>query len=469
MDRIKLNRILNRWNPWWVGQKIKLPEFRRKEYVNLRKEADDTKVSVITGPRQTGKTTLMYQLISELITEEIKPQRLLYLLLDDLMDELQNKEVSLREILEVWTEDILNESLTEGWKYVFFDEIQLYHNWSREIKSLQQQQYPIKFFISGSSSVDILKGASESLAGRMLRTVVMPLGFREILNFHLQDEEIKGKIAAAGSAVTASLIEAVTKNQPQIFFEQAGKLQKLILPVEDKIRIQLNKYLQKGGYPEIALTDLDNFQSFARLKNYLDSVIHKDFVNFFKVRDTKTLERILRIAAKNTSQIISGRSLAKDLGISINTARNHLGFLEAAFLVLTSALFSGSMAKKMRRPHKLYLIDIGLGNALVGYDDNDRGKITETLVHNHLEFLGISNPLYKFDLAYWKEDYEIDLVLSAGKHCLPIEVKSTKNEITKGMSSFLGKLNNWGLVVAGEFKKEGKVIFMPLHLFLLMG
>jgi len=469
MDRIKLSRILYRWNPWWRGQRPEMPEFKRPEFLQLKKELSNNKVSVITGPRQTGKTTLMYQLIIDLMDGEIKPSRILYLLLDDVADEIEKGNLNLREILEVWSEDILKERLPEGKKFVFFDEIQTHKNWSREIKSLIAQPYPIKFLVSGSSSIDILKGTSESLAGRILRTVIMPLKFNEILTFRIKEGEWKEKIASLGNSLSEALSEAISNNEAALFFKEAQRAQSELLPIEDIIRIQFNGYFKRGGYPEIALQDLDEFQRFSRLKNYIDSVVHKDFVNFFKVRDTKTLGRILKLVSKNTSQIIVERNLAKNLGASVNTVRNHLGFLESAFLIMGSEIFSKSYAKKIRRPEKLYIIDIGLGDVLAGYDDNDNGKIAETIVHNHLEFMAISNLTFQFDLSYWKNDYEIDIVLSCKNKSLPIEVKYAKARGTEGINNFVEKYKRWGIVVSDELKQEGKIVFIPIYLFLIMG
>ncbi|NQT23691.1 MAG: ATP-binding protein [Candidatus Omnitrophica bacterium] len=468
MDRIKLSQILYRWNPWWEGKKPVMPEFKRSEYFHIQKEISNKKISVITGPRQTGKTTLMYQLIAGIIDGGTKPSQVLYLLLDDFIDEIEKGNLTLREILEVWSEDILKERLTEGKKIVFFDEIQVYKKWSRELKSLISQNYPIKFIASGSSSVDILERTSESLAGRISRTIIMPLKFNEILRFYVNNDIWTEKIKPLTVSLTKCLLKGLSENKPDIFFREMSKAYKALLPIEDIIRIHFNKYFKKGGYPEIALQDLDRFQSFSRLKNYIDSVIHKDFVNFFKVRDTKTLERILKLVSKNTSQIIVERGLAKDLGASVNTIRNHLGFLESAFLVMGSSIHSKSYAKKIRRPEKLYIIDIGLGDVLAGYDDSDNGKIAETIVHNHLEFIALSNPIFQFELTYWKNNREIDIILTHKSKSLPIEVKYGKARNIEAVKDFTEKYNTWGIVISDELKQEGRIIFVPIHLILLL-
>lgn len=468
MDRIALNKVLRRWNPWWAGEQINILPFHRSEFLKLTDELLDNKISVIAGPRQTGKTTLVYQIVLNLLSKDVNPKNILYLLMDDVVDELQSGRLNLREILDVWVEDIVGEKLNSSQKYVFFDEVQLYKKWSREIKSLDQQALPIKFFVTGSSSVDILKGTSESLAGRISRTIIMPLKFWDILNFYLKNEELKTEIFEAGKNLTIVLEKAILDNDVDAFFSNVGKLQKLIIPIEDEIKIIFNQYFQRGGYPEIALTDVDDFKAFARLKNYIDSVVHKDFINFFNVRDTRTLERILKIISKNTSSIISERGIAKDLGVSINTIRNHLSFLEQAFLVLGEAIFTESIAKETRRPQKLYIVDIGLGNALVGYDEADKGNIMETIVHNHMEFLALSNPLNRFEMAYWRQKYEVDLILSVkGKH-IPIEVKYAKTEIGKGIGIFANQYKTWGIVVSNELSKRKNILFIPAHIFLLL-
>lgn len=469
MERAELLRVLYRWNPWWVGRPPAVPEFRRDALFSLEKELKEDKITALIGPRQTGKTTLMLQLIEDLLKEGIAPERILYLLVEDVQDALAEKYLTFRDILQVHTEEILRKPLSEGKRYVFLDEIHIYEEWSRSLKILFDQRLPIKFVVSGSASTDILKGASESLVGRMLLTVLLPMRFGEVVRFELEEDFEANGIGGMQRQLREALEEGLRTEDPRPFFEACRETEKKLIPSEERLRIVLQNYLTLGGYPEIVVHRMEVDQAFRRMRDYADLVLQKDFVRFFGVRDTRSTERMLRLIAKNTSKILVERNLAKDIGISLNTVRNHLRFLEDAFLVLSAKVHAESYARKVRRPEKFYIVDPGLGNTLVGYGEKDKGSLAETVVCVHLQSLSREKG-WPSELCYWreKEKFEVDIVWRARGRLLPIEVKYRRARGLAGLDEFCSRYKTWGMVVAEDLRLKGNRVWVPLHLFLLL-
>ncbi|MDZ7262089.1 MAG: ATP-binding protein [candidate division KSB1 bacterium] len=470
MEKTELLRVLYRWNPWWEGRPPAVPEFRRDALVSLKNELEENKITALIGPRQTGKTTLMLQLIKDLLEQGTAPQKILYLLIEDVRDALEEKKLSLRDILQTHSEEILHQPLGEGKRYVFWDEIHVYRDWSRSLKVLFDQNIPVKFIISGSASTDLLKGASESLVGRIAPTILLPMRFNEVARFELNKDFHLNGMREIQQTLRSSLEESLGARDPRPFFSVCQEVEKKIIPVEERLRIILQRYLTTGGFPEIVVNRLEFDQAFRRLRDYTDLVLQKDFVRFFGIRDPKSMERILRMIAKNTSRILVERNLAQDLGISVNTVRNYLEFLEDTFLVMSARIYAASLARQIRRPEKFYIVDTGLGNTLVGYGEEDKGNLAETIVCTHLQSLSYEKG-WPQEICYWreKEKFEVDLIWEVRGKVLPIEVKYRRAKRLTGINEFLTRYATWGMVISEELRLEGNQIFVPLHLFLLLG
>jgi predicted AAA+ superfamily ATPase len=470
MERAELLRILYRWNPWWEGRRPLLPSFKRRIFGQLEKELTKNKITAIIGPRQTGKTTLILQAIDGMLEKGISPREILYLLMDDLSDAFEQKKVTLREIIEVYSEEVLRLPVNETKKFIFFDEIQIYPRWAMELKVIFEQKLPLKIIISGSASTGILKGASESLVGRLNLISLLSLEFKEILECHLKKEYEEHRLEKKTQNLVEAFKDSLGRSRPDTFFKEAKELEKAMIPIEEKIRILLSEYQEKGGYPEVAIQKLDRYEAFSRLRDYVNLVFHKDFVKFFNIRDAKSLERIFKIICKNTSCIMVERNLAKDLAISINTVRNYLGFLEDTFLVGATKIFASSYAKRLRCPEKFYILDIGIGNAIVGYSQYEKGNLMETLVYRHLWELS-ERERGSLDISYWRKNnkFEVDLVIELRGGILPMEVKSGQAKDVKGLREFLVQYKGWGIIISERLFLKDNIVHLPLPLFLMLG
>ena len=236
------------------------------------------------------------------------------------------------------------------------------------------------------------------------------------------------------------------------------------------LRSEVARYLRRGGFPEPALKDLSDEEADTRLQALLDQMVRRDFVEFFHVRDTKTLERTIRIVAQNTGRILSERKMSSDLGVAINTVRNHTGFLEQAYVIFTAKAIAGSAHAQARIPEKVFFLDPGLRNSLVGYQINDQGRLLESVVYVSLwAFLKKHRPAV--ELLYWRQkDWEVDIVIRQEKTLIGVEVHKTDDDV-QGLEQFLKeKPSARGILVSDTPHRNlgDRILVIPPQLFLLL-
>lgn len=460
------------WNPWWEGRSFALPEFHRELFSEMRDALKDGKVHILAGPRQTGKTTLLRQLLVDLHASGVAPKDTLYLPLDDFADEFETKRLKLSDLVKVFSEEISKTPLDQKEKFVFLDEVHTCPTWNREIKILYDQKLPLHFVVSGSASAIVLKEAATALAGRSKEYVVLPLSFSEICRTKhktLTESRMQESQNGLGKALLDLLEGSLRSNQDRQ--DRLDDFIKEFAGLAPRLRAELARYLRRGGFPEPALKDLSDEATDKYLQTILDQMIRRDFVEFFHVRDTKTLERTIRIIAQNTAKILSERGLSSDLGVAINTVRNHIGFLEKAYVVFAARILSGSVASQSRVSEKLFFLDTGLRNALVGYQHQDIGGLLETAVFVHLWwFFRKHRP--SVEMLYWrnKKKFEVDIVLRNGTNLIGIEVHNSDDDV-KGLLNFLDeKPKAMGILVSDvdpQSVAKDRIMVIPPHVLLL--
>ena len=214
---------LNEWNPWWENAELinKLRGEYRQEYEQLINSIDIKEITIITGVRRSGKSTIMYHIISNLLKKGISPNQILFVSFDD----KKLSQVSLDEIYQEYRKTLNPEKKA----YIFFDEIHKKDGWESWIRKKYDLKTNDKFVISGSCSYLLKKEYSTLLTGRNLTFEIFPLDFNEFLLFkeiELNKENVK----------------------------------KGIILEESKINIlsNLKGYLELGGFPEIVLKAYKN-------------------------------------------------------------------------------------------------------------------------------------------------------------------------------------------------------------------
>lgn len=483
-DEVELLRVMNVQNPWWSGRPVppsRVQVFKRRDFFKLRERLSDEKIVAITGARRVGKTTLMYQLIEDLLTK-VGPKRIFYLSMDD--PYLNASEETLIKILDVYGNDVLSEPLNELREqvYFFFDEVQYLGNWAFIVKRWFDLRARIKFIISGSSSLQLTGKASDALVGRLASQVVLPVKFLEVLRFKTSVEFDERTIHPVNKELRRVFKEALSRKRPEIFYSATVNAAKALTAEKDRWLVALKQYFLKGGYPELLTID-DLSICAERLREYLNLTLYKDVLRVGRVRDPEVLEALVAFLAKNSSQRVNRTRLARTLGVDRQTLNTYLFLLKSVYLISDADFYSESRAKRARREKKIYIDDVGIRNIMTGpldesilQEQSERGSIAETVVFDHTKRLKYNlEPGSKVELCYWRNGgYETDIILELSRVPVPIEVKYTNrvdDSDIRGIHSFLDEhpKSPLGLVVTNDLlERRGKIILIPCWLFLTM-
>ncbi len=407
-------------NGWWKTGAVKkqfVPGVRRGLYHELLKEAGTRQMTAVIGLRRTGKSTLFYQLIQQLLDNGVLPANILYFSFDEHVEDLN-------ALLAIYQENVLKKDLDDGKTYLFFDEIQKLGSWQDKLKILYDLHPRVKTFVSGSASIDILKGGKETLAGRIFYHHLKPLSFKEFL-------ELKG----VGKEKTG---------EPLLW--------------KKELRTELGNYLTRA-FPEIVLETDEKAKRYVK-EGIIDQAIFRDLRQLFRIKEIELIEKLAVILASNPGAIINLDDLSKDLGRSRQVLSNYLYYLETCFIAKSFRNYRGSKRVSSRKLKKYYLAHPSLSLALSA---SHQGKVIENLVASE------TTAGY-----YWREgNKEVDFVASTDD---AIEVKYANEISAKDLAGLIAFMHAFKAEKARVITddKEGtqtiegkKITFIPLWKWLL--
>jgi len=423
---------MNRQNPWWNTGKIELEEdlVERDLYPKLKEELESNIISALIGLRRTGKTTLMRQLIDQLLARTT-PENVFYFS----FDAMQKEERIVKRVIQLYYQNILKQipEELENKAFIFLDEVQKIEGWSEEVKSIFDRNYPIKFIISGSSSMNVTKGAGESLVGRIRIHRVYPFSFNEFLR--------------------SNGVE-----QPELDLEDVKENAIGYPPNSEKIKIMFKDYMEYGGFPEI-------YQKKEK-KEYLNDIVsltfYRDIINMLPVKRSEVLEGLFRHFISESGQLVNYNKLSDALNTKYKTIKKYIGYLETSFLIERSKLYSKSNLKGVRKNPKVYVTDHGFSLL----QSLDEGLKVETAVYNCLR--------RSYDVSYWRDDHEVDMVVEQ-ESTTPIEIKYKEGIRKSDLKGIFDFMENYDVDKAIVVSKEKwgsetydgkKVMFIPAWLFL---
>jgi len=483
-------RILRVFNPWWEAGKIENVEpFKRLDFYAIRKRLDDTEIVTLVGARQVGKTTMMEQLVEHLLAVE-DPKKIFFIRADNAGLNAVSKS-PIEDSLQVYQEYVLKEEINSiNYRiFVLIDEVQKIENWTQSVKSWYDINKKIKFIISGSSSAKIIMDSTKPFVGRAINQILVPFKFVETARY---DKFSTGKdyqyITSTKKMLRDTLVDILKKKDiseadvAELYSKFQAAYKQFALE-EPYFKALLTNYIIKGGYPRI-VREPDFKKCIESLTTNYRDVIYADIKQTYSIRKPQLMEAILVYLSRNTSSMINIETMARDLDEN-NTAtiKDYMSFLRDTFIISVSENFRHGKSKLVKKKvKKFYLNDVGLRNVInnsfvptVIEDGNELGKLVETIVFNHclrLKF-NLTNKA-RPNMYYWRENgNEIDIILDCMEHVLPIEVKY-RNRIdrtdVKAIREFVenGKAPFGLVVTVDKLEKEGKLIYVPLWLFLLM-
>jgi len=376
---------------------------KRKIYEILIKEKKNNKISIILGPRQVGKTTILKEV----------HENMGGLFLD--LDILENFEK-----ISSYT-NLINTLKLEGYNlnqknifYLFLDEFQRYEDLSIIMKNIYDNHKNIKIYASGSSSLKIKEQIQESLAGRKNLYYLYPLDFEEFLWFKEDKETIKQ-------------------------LKNINSLKGSDLKI-DKLKNLLKEYLIYGGYPEVVLTNKESGK-IEVLRSIFDLYVKKELVGYLKFGKVLGIKKLIEYLAVNNCQKIKYDEAADRCSLKQYEVKKYIEILKETFLIQTIRPFFTNKNKEIVKISKVYFIDNGVKNFFTNNFNKidireDSGLLFEAFVFQELIKLRFDN------LKFWedKQKHEVDFIIDLINEQIPVEVKF-KNKLTKkdliGLKVFL--------------------------------
>lgn len=364
-------KVLSAFNPWWrtgvVNPKLSRT-YKRFAFYEAMKRIDEKSIRrtvVLTGTRRVGKTTIQYQMIEALLARGIEPQKIVFISMDHPMLKLSD----FNDILECYHENIYADQDV----YYFFDEIQYAQDWDRWLKTIYDTQPDTQVVATGSASPALIKGNQESGAGRWSVIQVPTMSFYEyceLLN------------------IPRPKLPKDLKITPLIRMTQQERTR--IMTQLSMVQKHFNRYLQIGGFPELALADNDILAQQIMREDVVDKVLKRDLPSLYNIRNATELERIFLYLCNVSSEIVSIEAIAKELsGVSRPTVENYIQYLESANLIYQSWPIDMAGKKVLKASPKIYIADAAIRNAVlmdesVITDPVQMGKIVETAVYKHV-------------------------------------------------------------------------------------
>lgn len=412
--------------------------FKRKIETKISELFKVFPIVSITGPRQSGKSTLIKHYISN------SKEKWRYMSLDD------------REILLGLKSDpsLFTKSIDSN---IAIDEAQRAPELFNYLKLLVDSGFRYnKIILSGSANFLLLKNISESLAGRV--------GILELLPF---------SFAEAHSLKSNNVIEEIIshRNIESLF----AILSKKKLANKKKLLL----FILRGGYPKLYQDPKINRDTL--LRSYISTYIERDLRDLSQIASIENFQRVYKLLAYQSGSIINTNSLAGDIEIDAKTVSKYISILESSYCCkYLNPYFSSTKKRLIKRP-KIFFLDTGLLNYFNGNEDLNFmlnrptwGNILETFVYSEIykeiKDLNQSISLYFFRTS---NGAELDFVLEKAQNLYPIEVKSSiriDSRDLRGIKSFneiYGKRVPFSIVFyRGEEVKylEKNVLAVPLQI-----
>lgn len=342
----------------------------------VKKMSEQMPAILVTGPRQVGKTTLLKKIA--------EPERQ-YISFDDL---------SLRELAQNDPKLFLKQFKAP----LIIDEIQYAPEILPYLKmEIDKSDKTGLYWLTGSQQFNLMKGVSETLAGRIAILPLLGLSQRELLKNNEQEAFLP----------------------KEVFLQSKGSNLK---PVD------LYDKILKGSMPRLVTTNIDKEIFF---NSYIQTYLLRDLREITQVKDLTKFTRFIKVCAARTGQLLNYSNLAKDTDVSIQTAKNWLSILETSFLVYLLQPYHANITKRSIKTPKLYFTDTGLCSYLTSWKSAEtlmngamKGAIFETFIV--IEILksywntGKNAPLFFYRD---KEGKEVDLLIEIENKIYPIEIK----------------------------------------------
>lgn len=349
----------------------------RPEYLNqLIQNKDVDLVKIVTGIRRCGKSSLLALFHQHLLNHGVADSNIIHMNLESL------RYRDLKDYLVFY--DYVSERIAKSGKtYLIFDELQVIEHWEKAIESFRLD-FDVDIYITGSNAYLLSTEFSTLLSGRYVEIRMLPLSFKEFLDFY--------------------------EFAPDISIEE-----------------KFQKYLQFGGMPILREYRFNEVRSMQALEGIYSTVILRDILQRNTQSNQGLLHKLMLFLCSNIGSITSPSSIGNVLSnegdiegkgkkIASQTVEKYISMLRSAFIFYSVERYDVKGKQLLKTLGKNYIIDLGFRNMLLGYRDADRGHIIENIV-----FLELIRRDYHVYIGKFKET-EIDFVAEKPNDKLYIQV-----------------------------------------------
>lgn len=361
---------------------------RRK--VSIIKEKSQSKfgrIIVLTGARQTGKTTLIKQAFPDYhyISVEDPQMRPVY------------SQLTASQWYDLYPKAAL-------------DEVQKEPQLIESIKSTYDQYDDVHYFLLGSSQLLLLEKVRESLAGRCSIFEIFPLTLPEMRTESWEDE------------ITDSVF------QQEISGKTPNYLPSFMLDKDmSKKQSVFDSYLRFGAYPALSDESLSDADKRDWLSNYVRTYLERDIRDLASFRDLEPFIRLQQYLAQNTSELINASSIATQLGVSAKTVQRYIKYTELSYQTLSLQPWARNPNKRLVKSPKIHFLDNGVLQAVLQKRGGLTGGEFESAVVSEIykQAKNIQAPL-SFYFLRTHDQKEVDLLLEFENHYYAFEIKMAK-------------------------------------------
>lgn len=374
---------------------------QRDSIGEIKKHLESKEITMLVGPRQAGKTTIMLHIKEQLDKQGAKT---LHLNIDrDDHRVYFNSQTDLVNYLALYF------GAEKG--YLFIDEIQRLDDAGLFLKGIYDRNLPYKMIVSGSGSLELKEKIHESLAGRKRIFEIPTITFSEFVNFKTNYQFI---------------------NKIHDFFQYDKTLPETLL----------QEYLYFGGYPKVVLASTIE-EKRNTIKEIYNSYVEKDIQNLIHIEKTENFINLVSVLSSQIGQLVNRAELSQTLNIDRETIKIYLWYLEKTFIIKRINPFFSNIRKELTKMPVFYFTDIGLRNynrnQFITPPDKTDGFLFQNFIYL---LLNESKMFHNAKINYWrtKDGAEIDFIIHLGSDIIPMEVKNSSLsaiELNQSIHSFI--------------------------------
>ena len=367
---------------------------RRKKLTIIANHLSKKEFTILIGPRQVGKSTMLMQLHEDL---KAKNHITYFLNLDrkTILDDLNQSPENLFKMCP----------LQDGKKIiVFIDEVQYLDDATTFLKLLYDEySSQLKIVATGSSAFYIDKQFNDSLAGRKRIFQMGTLDFEEFLLFKNQKKLIKE-------------LDVLRKKNKSIH--------------ENELWALMDEFINYGGYPAVVL-EKNPETKLELLKDIRDSYIKRDVLES-GISDQGKFYRMLLLLASQSGNLLNVNELSNTLRITNATVENYLYILQKCFHITLVKPFYNNLRKELTKMPKVYINDLGLRNVLINYFSPMEQRADKGQVLENFAFRLLTEKYDENQLKYWRtaDGNEVDFVIETSfMKGFAVEIKFNAREV----------------------------------------